>query len=209
MKISQGHLAGEYIQANRLLSKTISVMYGLGDNWELPATVPGDSTATDATPTIEVTPADVAAACPELAKKGKGNAADLVGALERLRRLMNNKSVRLVDLKGGEALFNDLRSYRRYKAYWPAIRVTCALTQKFNDLEIDLGFCMGRFQIVNHLKAERQISGTKRQRFSELVRHASDAIANKEFATAHSRLEELLVLLGKSTLPGSVLDEDT
>jgi hypothetical protein len=194
--------------ANKTLNRALALLFGSADLWALPEALPAlPDTQGVATSNAGVTdPEEVKAACPTLVKKGAATQDDFDSMRTKVAKLMDQRRVRLLDIKAGEQLSAELASYRKLNALFPATRVLCAIHKRVNDLEVDLGSCMKRFQGVNHLREGKTLSDIAHERFSELVRSASDHIAKSEFAQAHGDLDDLLVLLGEPRLPSAALE---
>jgi hypothetical protein len=207
MATAAAHMADRrFEQANGLLNKVIALLFGSADTWQLPKELPAppESEATSAAPP-RVTTAEVQAACPGLAKQGRAGKEELAGAVERLGKLMDKRSLRPLDIKGGEALIADLVAYEKLAATWPAARIVCAMIDRFESLEIDLGVVSKRFQRVKNLHEGKSLLPAEEERFRELVRATSQSIIDSRFAEAHLSLEALLVMLGEPVRPSAAL----
>lgn len=202
---------GKLQQANVSLNKVIAVVFGSADLWLLPDKLPEppEAEAASSSAAAVIDPSEVKEACPAVVNKATASRQDLDDAVDRLAKLVDQKAVRPFDVKGGEQLLADLASYRKLNAYLPATRVVCALLQRAKVLEIDIGSCSRRIQIVNRIRDQKGIGEPIKDQFTELVRVATDHIAKTEYAAAHSKLEELLVLLGEPRLPSAVLRVET
>ena len=192
--------------ANALLNRVIAILFGSTDLWAIPDKLPEVSEAAGATTVAgAIDPEEVKEACPAVVKKGKATLEDLDAMLGKVQKLMDQRRVRAGDIKAGEQLLADLASYRKLNALFPATRVLCAMHKRITDLVIDLGTCMKRFQEVNHRREKNGVSDVIKDRFAELVRAATDHIANQQYDQAHAELEDLLVLLGAPRLPSAEL----
>jgi hypothetical protein len=193
-------------QANALLTDVIALIFGSPDTWKLPAELPAPPDGDGKTvSTPKITTAEVQAGCPALAKAGRANREELEAAIDRLGKLMDSRSLRPLDIKGGEALIGDLASYRRLAATWPAARIVCAMLDRVGQVEIDLGVVSKRFHRVKNLHEGKPLAGDGEERFRELVRTTSQAIIDSRFAEAHTALEALLVMLGEPARPSATL----
>ncbi len=196
-------------KANDLLNRAMTALFSFAafDGWRLPQELPvAEATDEGGGGGSGITRAEVQAGCPGLAKQGTASRADLDGARERLGRQLDKRRLRPLDLAGGEALFADLGSYVKLNAWWPAVRVVCALTERAAKAEIDLGLVSKRFQRVKNLHERRPFDEAGEARFRALVRDASQSIIDKRFEEAHLHLDELLVLLGEPAQPSAALD---
>jgi hypothetical protein len=192
--------------ANRLLNKVMGLMFGTSDTWRLPEKLPVPEEATGSSVTAPpIKTKEVEAGCPLLAKRGGATPEDLKSTLAKLHRLMDKRTLRPMDLKGGEQLVGDLNSYVKLSATWPAARIACALVDRTRSIEIDLGVVQKRFQRAKNLKEQRGLADGSEQRFKELVRAASDKMMARDFDQAHQDLEALLVLIGEPSRPSAAL----
>ncbi len=195
-----------YEQANRQLNRVMGAVFGSDDTWKLPKELPDAEEVTGSqvsAPPIETR--EVEAGCPVLAERGRATADDLKSILGKLRRLMDSRTVRPLDLDGGEQLVTDLESYRKLRAIWPATRIACALVERTRTLEVDLGVVQKRFQRAKNLKEQRGLPAGSEDRFKQLVRSASEQIMQRQFEQAHQDLEALLVLVGESSRPSAAV----
>ena len=197
----------KYDQANAALNKVISLLFGSSDLWALPAALPElpDAPGTSAANAGAIDPEEVKETCPAIAKKGSATVDERDAWIAKVGKLMDQRRVRLLDIKAGDALLADLASYEKLTAIFPETRVLCAMYKRVKDLEIDLGSCMKRFHVINGLRDKQGLSDITKDRFSELVRSATAHIANREFDAAHADLEDLLVLMGEPRLPSAAL----
>ncbi|MFC1609983.1 hypothetical protein ACFL6C_03425 [Myxococcota bacterium] len=203
MANAAAHMADQrYGRANGVLNKAMGLMFGSTDVWILPSKLPEPvETKASVIPAPPVRTKEVEAGCPSLGKRGKANRDELTATLAKLRKLMDKRAIRPMDLKGGEQLVNDLQSYVKLAAVWPATRITCAMIERTRALEIDLGVVQKRFQRVKNLKEDRGVPSGSNERFTQLVRSASNHLMSREFEPAHHDLDALLVLLGESSRP--------
>lgn len=133
--------------------------------------------------------------CPEL-QAGEPSNGELASILERLRSGMSENKYRAVDFKYGGQLFEILVEEGRDGSRGRAATAACVLLTRISETQIGLGIAMGRFNRVNALQKERGVPDAVNDRFTLLVRQATDEIAQKSFAAAFKTLDELLVLLG-------------
>jgi hypothetical protein len=197
---------GRFENANRTLNKVMAQLFGSDDTWKLPAQLPeGDDAGGGAVRAPAIDTREVEAGCPAFAQRGDATSAELDTTLANLRKLMDQRVLRPLDLKGGEELVADLESYTKLRAIWPATRIACAMLHRIRSLEVDLGVVQKRFQRVKNLKERRGIEPASEKRFKELVRNASRKIMAREYSAAHEELEELLVFLGEPSPPSASL----
>ena len=194
-------------KANRELNKAIAILFDLSSQWALPNPLPGKSEAlSEEFDLPELRSIDIESGCPKLSERQRANTSELLEVTTRLKKLMNRRSVRPADLKGGEALLKAFKNYRSISATWPAARILCSLTAQIRELEVDLGFVMGRFHRIGKAREVANFGEEDDGRFRELIRQVSGAVAEKEFIRAHDTTEKLFVLLGLPRRPGSHLD---
>ncbi len=197
---------GHFEKANGLLNNVIAAIFAINDVWRVPAGIldldDGEGPVSGAE---QITKQEVEEGCPVLGKSGKSNSEEFQKTLTKLRILMNTRGVRPMDYKGGEKLAIDLQNYARLAAYWPAVRIACAMLARTNQIEIDLGVVQKRFLRAKNLKESRGLGAVDEERFKELVRAASDQIMKREFDAAHRSLETLLVLVGEPAEPADTL----
>jgi hypothetical protein len=193
-------------KTNAVLNRVVTKVLGFSDVWRLPKSLPDSevkATAEAKAPPIDAK--EVEAGCPSFAKRGKATRENLASTLTRLGELMDRRSIRPFDLKGGEQLVADLTHYNKLSAIWPAARIACALIERTRQVEIDVGLVSKRFQRVRLMREKGQLSSDAEDRYTELVRSAGDHIGNKRFAEAHAELDSLLVLLGEPGRPSGAL----
>ena len=195
---------GNLRRANEQLNQAIRALFGLSGNWEIPAG-PIETNEDRDEITVEIDAIDVEAGCPDITRRRRPRQAELHRTLEALRKEMNVRAVRATDFKTGAAMVEALSNYRRLDAVWPAMRITCALLNRVRTVKIDSGIVQGRFGRVRLLRPDAKLTEEGEARFKHLVREASDALANTEYARAHRSLDELLVLLGDPERPSDAI----
>lgn len=201
-KIAQG----DHLVANKQLNGLIGVLFNTRTVWDLPQALPELKNVEPAGGArAQLKEAHIKAGCPKLTKQGSASAGDLKDLRRTLQSLMNGRKLRVTDIDEGPALLQDLQSYVELKAFWPAARVLCSIKGQLAQMEIDLGFTMARFHLINQLSREGTRTAEEDARFRELVRSASAAIADANFQDAHRDLEALLVLLGQPDPPAAAL----
>lgn len=200
--------AGRFVKANTELGSALALLLDSNDPWYLPERMPAASVAestavTGTEPAID--DAEVVSGCPELAKTRGVQQRDYEMIRGRLERAFDERRLRVVDLKAGPDLAASLRTAVGRGAWDDAASAACVLLARARIAEIDLGVVMARFRAVNRLQDTHPLEGGDKERFSQLVRSASDDIANRAFPAAFATLEELLVLMGDPVQPSATL----
>ena len=208
LKRSAEELSADRVaEANRELNRGIGLLIGTNDLWELPSDLfKEDASVYRSGSETVIEPYEVEAGCPELKARGPMyTAADRESTVGQLATLMDERKLRPFDLKNAEPVIEDFKSYYRLGAVWPALRSVCFLRRNFTELEIGLGTVSRRFAQVRLLRKDRPLAEASQERFTELVRAASRAIAERSYDKAHQMLDDALVILGAPEKPSDAL----
>ncbi len=192
---------GELEETNKLFNKALNLMYGLEDPFALPAELPSADTGGGAGSSYDES--EISEGCPEL--QGDITQGSYLAVVDRLRRKMDTKMIRPIDLGDSAGLVNDFSNYRRLDAIAPATKVACALLNRIVGVEINLSSVMKRFREVSQRSRGTAMPEFRRLKFKELVRKASESLSNREFEAAHASLDDLLVLFGEPKRPSEHL----
>lgn len=196
--------AGHKPVANRIANAALATLARSKDPLWLPKSLdvgPSEEIIREVTFTADSLDADeVHAGCAEVdGKTGKGLA--LQSALDRLKASLDGRSVRVIDLKRGEELNNELTRAVKARELANAVKIACAMKQRATQVTDDLDRSMARFSRVNALQEQHAIEDSAKATFDELVTQATSQIAARAYLDARLTLERLLIFLGDPTEP--------
>jgi len=192
---------GDLEKTNQSFNKALGVMYTLDNPFSLPAELPKPPETSDVATLYNET--EISEGCPELA--AEITQGSYLTVVDRLRRKMDTKMLRPIDLGDSAGLVKDFSNYRKLEAIAPATKVACALLSRLVDVEINLSSVMKRFREVSKMSKGTAMPEFRRLKFKELVRKASESLASREFEAAHASLDDLLVLFGQPKRPSDHL----
>lgn len=193
-------------RANGALTRLLELLFG-GDLLTLPDPLPpiAEDSEDDDADQVAVDPGEVRDGCPRLADQGSASVDELRQTLRKLGTVLDQRTVRLIDVDEGEVLAKRLREQLALEARWAAACIACALTARARKTEIGLGTVTDRFRWIRAKRYSGEVPKGQEQRFIELVRQATAHLAEKRYGEAHRALETLLVLLGRPPSPSQAL----
>ncbi len=193
---------GQLEDTNQVFNKALNLMFSLETPFSLPAELPTVDTGSSGAAS-SYDESDISEGCPEL--EGDITQTSYLAVVERLRRKMDSKLIRPIDLGDSAGMVADFSNYRKLDAIAPATKVACALLTRIVAVEINLSSVMKRFREISQRSRATAMPEFRRLKFKELVRKASDSLSSREFEAAHASLDDLLVLFGEPKLPSDHL----
>lgn len=181
---------------NRKLNEVLEVVFG-GTRWDLPAEselLLGQGREVHTSGFVEIRDYEVFDACPDVNDQSRST---LKAVTRQLIQVLKAESLRPLDLKDGELLHYDFKSYVGFGALWPAIRVACVMIDRTGDVEIGLKSVIQRFMRINELYRAGSLDDQRNKKFRLLIRKAASRLAAQDFEKSHQVLNQVLVVLGE------------
>ncbi len=192
-----------------LANAALITAMGTKDLWTLPKLKSGDPQAPAPKPIAEnartageLDPNEVTQGCPNV-DGVSGRGMNLAQATDKLRVTLDTLQVRLIDIKRGPELAEQLDKEMLARNSANAVKIACVLNHRANAVTDGLDRVTARFQRVTQLRDSRGVSAAEKSEFDQLVNDASTQLANRDFAGSRATLERLLVFMGDPMTPGT------